>query len=114
MFKFSTESPNCSKYLESYNAMQLTCFYFYNVNFTQEQIFSCIVSFCFYCPVSFEEAVVVADELKVAFSAGLTDSGPVGPFDEETTLIFSKTITNVGGAYNQSAGTSHTCSRHLL
>uniref|UniRef100_A0A3Q3XDY7 C1q domain-containing protein n=1 Tax=Mola mola TaxID=94237 RepID=A0A3Q3XDY7_MOLML len=43
-------------------------------------------------------------ELKVAFSAGLTDSGPVGPFDEETTLIFSKTITNVGRAYNQSAG----------
>ncbi|XP_035529476.1 complement C1q tumor necrosis factor-related protein 3-like [Morone saxatilis] len=45
-----------------------------------------------------------ADELKVAFSAGLTDSGSVGPFDEETTLIFSKTITNVGQAYNQTAG----------
>lgn len=40
----------------------------------------------------------------MAFSAGLTDSGSVGPFDEETTLIFSKIITNVGGAYNQSAG----------
>uniref|UniRef100_A0A087XQB9 C1q domain-containing protein n=1 Tax=Poecilia formosa TaxID=48698 RepID=A0A087XQB9_POEFO len=45
-----------------------------------------------------------ADELKVAFSAGLTDSGIVGPFDEETTLIFSKTITNVGRGYNSSAG----------
>lgn len=48
-------------------------------------------------------------DLKVAFSAGLTDSGSVGPFDEETTLIFSKTITNIGRAYNQSAGkTLHT------
>ncbi|XP_034419488.1 complement C1q tumor necrosis factor-related protein 3-like [Cyclopterus lumpus] len=45
-----------------------------------------------------------SDELKVAFSAGLTDSGSVGPFDEETTLIFSKTITNIGRAYNQTAG----------
>uniref|UniRef100_A0A3B4V6A2 C1q domain-containing protein n=1 Tax=Seriola dumerili TaxID=41447 RepID=A0A3B4V6A2_SERDU len=45
-----------------------------------------------------------SDELKVAFSAGLTDSGSVGPFDEETTLIFSKTISNVGRAYNQTAG----------
>uniref|UniRef100_A0A3B4Z9F3 C1q domain-containing protein n=1 Tax=Stegastes partitus TaxID=144197 RepID=A0A3B4Z9F3_9TELE len=43
-------------------------------------------------------------ELKVAFSAGLTDSGSVGPFDEETTLIFSKTITNIGRAYDQTAG----------
>ncbi|KAK2826844.1 hypothetical protein Q5P01_021058 [Channa striata] len=43
-------------------------------------------------------------ELKVAFSAGLTDSGSIGPFDKETTLIFSKTITDVGQAYNQSAG----------
>uniref|UniRef100_A0A3B4ZD64 C1q domain-containing protein n=1 Tax=Stegastes partitus TaxID=144197 RepID=A0A3B4ZD64_9TELE len=44
------------------------------------------------------------NELKVAFSAGLTDSGSVGPFDEETTLIFSKTITNIGRAYDQTAG----------
>lgn len=40
----------------------------------------------------------------MAFSAGLTDSGSVGPFDEETTLIFSKTIANIGGAYNQTTG----------
>ncbi|XP_026007036.1 restin homolog isoform X7 [Astatotilapia calliptera] len=45
-----------------------------------------------------------AGELRVAFSAGLTDSGSVGPFDEETTLIFSKIITNIGEAYNQTAG----------
>ncbi|XP_067335678.1 putative leucine-rich repeat-containing protein DDB_G0290503 [Channa argus] len=45
-----------------------------------------------------------SDKLKVAFSAGLTDSGSIGPFDEETALIFSKTITNIGQAYNQSAG----------
>ncbi|XP_069391289.1 putative leucine-rich repeat-containing protein DDB_G0290503 isoform X6 [Paralichthys olivaceus] len=44
------------------------------------------------------------DELKVAFSAGLTDSGPVGPFDEETTLIFSKTISNIGRGYDQITG----------
>ncbi|XP_026196238.1 golgin subfamily A member 3-like isoform X2 [Anabas testudineus] len=44
------------------------------------------------------------DELKVAFSVGLTDSGPVGPFDEERTLIFSKTLTDVGHAYDRAAG----------
>ncbi|XP_038154560.1 paramyosin-like isoform X5 [Cyprinodon tularosa] len=43
-------------------------------------------------------------ELKVAFSVGLTDSGIVGPFEEETTLIFSKTITNIGQGYNSSSG----------
>uniref|UniRef100_A0A8C7Z0Z2 C1q domain-containing protein n=1 Tax=Oryzias sinensis TaxID=183150 RepID=A0A8C7Z0Z2_9TELE len=46
------------------------------------------------------------EELKVGFSAGLTDSGVVGPFDQETTLIFSKTVVNVGLGYNQSAGIS--------
>uniref|UniRef100_A0A674NWW8 C1q domain-containing protein n=1 Tax=Takifugu rubripes TaxID=31033 RepID=A0A674NWW8_TAKRU len=49
-------------------------------------------------------AVFVPGQLKVAFSAGLTDSGSVGPFDEGTTLIFSKPFSNVGGAYNQSTG----------
>ena len=44
--------------------------------------------------------------LKVAFSAGLTESGSVGPFDDETTLIFSKTFSNVGGAYDPSTGDS--------
>uniref|UniRef100_A0AAZ1XQJ8 C1q domain-containing protein n=1 Tax=Oreochromis aureus TaxID=47969 RepID=A0AAZ1XQJ8_OREAU len=51
-----------------------------------------------------ELQTVTSGELRVAFSAGLTDSGSVGPFDEETTLIFSKIITNVGEAYNQTAG----------
>ena len=58
-----------------------------------------------------DEDVVIAlhdpfspDERKVAFSAGLTDAGSVGPFDEETTLIFSKTISNIGQAYDQTAG----------
>uniref|UniRef100_A0A3Q1FIA8 C1q domain-containing protein n=1 Tax=Acanthochromis polyacanthus TaxID=80966 RepID=A0A3Q1FIA8_9TELE len=44
------------------------------------------------------------NDLKVAFSAGLTDSGSVGPFDEERTLIFSKTLINIGQAYDQTAG----------
>nr|XP_054597867.1 complement C1q-like protein 2 [Nothobranchius furzeri] len=43
-------------------------------------------------------------EPKVGFSAGLTNAGLVGPFDEETTLIFTKTITNLGQGYNQSSG----------
>uniref|UniRef100_A0A673AYC3 C1q domain-containing protein n=1 Tax=Sphaeramia orbicularis TaxID=375764 RepID=A0A673AYC3_9TELE len=47
---------------------------------------------------------LVSDQENVAFSAGLTDSGSVGPFDDETTLIFSKTITNVGGAYDRTTG----------
>uniref|UniRef100_A0A3Q2QBX3 C1q domain-containing protein n=1 Tax=Fundulus heteroclitus TaxID=8078 RepID=A0A3Q2QBX3_FUNHE len=44
------------------------------------------------------------NELKVAFSAGLTDSGIVGPFDKETTLTFTKIIANIGQGYNSSAG----------
>lgn len=50
----------------------------------------------------------------MAFSAGLTDSGSVGPFDVETTLIFSKTFSNVGGAYDQSTGDSPCFIRHNL
>ncbi|TKS65870.1 Cerebellin-2 Cerebellin-like protein [Collichthys lucidus] len=47
---------------------------------------------------------MTSGEPKVAFSAGLTDSGSVGPFDEETTLIFSKSITNIGRAYDRTSG----------
>ncbi|XP_077394134.1 uncharacterized protein LOC144031178 isoform X10 [Festucalex cinctus] len=43
-------------------------------------------------------------EAKVAFAAALTDSGSVGPFDLETTLIFSKVFTNVGRAYDETSG----------
>ncbi|KAK0140669.1 Complement C1q-like protein 2 [Merluccius polli] len=44
------------------------------------------------------------DPTRVAFSAGLTDSGAVGPFADETTLVYSKTLTNIGQAYNQTTG----------
>ncbi|XP_061156918.1 paramyosin-like isoform X1 [Syngnathus typhle] len=43
-------------------------------------------------------------ETKVAFAAALTDSGSVGPFDQETTLIFSKVFTNIGRAYDETSG----------
>lgn len=45
-----------------------------------------------------------ADVQKVAFSAGLTDSGAVGPFDSETTLLFTKVLTNDGAAYDRNTG----------
>ncbi|XP_061700376.1 multimerin-2-like [Syngnathoides biaculeatus] len=48
--------------------------------------------------------VVTAGETKVAFAAALTDSGSVGPFDRETTLIFSKVFANVGRAYDDASG----------
>ncbi|XP_077421008.1 uncharacterized protein LOC144051052 isoform X9 [Vanacampus margaritifer] len=46
----------------------------------------------------------IAGETKVAFAAALTDSGSVGPFDHESTLIFSKVFTNVGRAYDETSG----------
>ncbi|XP_017580093.1 complement C1q-like protein 4 [Pygocentrus nattereri] len=45
-----------------------------------------------------------AERPKVAFSAALTDSGTVGPFDVQTKLVFSKVFTNVGQAYNSATG----------
>ncbi|XP_053180767.1 heavy metal-binding protein HIP-like [Scomber japonicus] len=46
----------------------------------------------------------IADQPKVAFSLGLTDSGQVGPFNTDITLKFSKVITNFGQVYSPTTG----------
>ncbi|XP_053187214.1 adiponectin-like [Scomber japonicus] len=45
-----------------------------------------------------------ADQPKVAFSFGLTDSGQVGPFGTAITLKFSKVFINFGQVYNPKTG----------
>ncbi|KAI9529091.1 hypothetical protein NQZ68_013398 [Dissostichus eleginoides] len=45
-----------------------------------------------------------ADRPQVAFSAGLTDSGAVGPFTTDTTLKYIKVFTNIGQAYSPTTG----------
>ncbi|XP_030647992.1 cerebellin 17 isoform X2 [Chanos chanos] len=44
------------------------------------------------------------DRPNVAFTVALTNSGRVGPFNADTTLVFSKVITNFGDAYNPITG----------
>ncbi|XP_062321860.1 uncharacterized protein LOC134023611 isoform X8 [Osmerus eperlanus] len=41
---------------------------------------------------------------KVAFYTGLTDSGHVGPFNTDTSLVYSKVFTNIGNAYSPVTG----------
>ncbi|XP_063079149.1 complement C1q tumor necrosis factor-related protein 3-like [Engraulis encrasicolus] len=45
-----------------------------------------------------------ADIMKVAFSAGLTESGVVVSGGNELNLVFSKVTTNVGEAYDSATG----------
>ncbi|XP_034004143.1 complement C1q-like protein 2 isoform X2 [Trematomus bernacchii] len=45
-----------------------------------------------------------ADRPQVAFSAGLTDAGAVGPFTTDITLKYSKVFTNIGQAYSPTTG----------
>lgn len=47
---------------------------------------------------------VFTDTPKIAFSAGLTISGKIGPFSTETALIYSRVFTNSGSAYNPITG----------
>uniref|UniRef100_A0A4W5QR75 C1q domain-containing protein n=1 Tax=Hucho hucho TaxID=62062 RepID=A0A4W5QR75_9TELE len=56
------------------------------------------------------------DRPKVAFSAGFTDSGSVGPFNTETTLVYSRVITNISKAYSWITGNFHrvTAGRYLF
>ncbi|CAB1334243.1 unnamed protein product [Coregonus sp. 'balchen'] len=45
-----------------------------------------------------------ADRRKVAFSVGLTDSGYVGPFQTEITLVYEKVFTNIDNGYDPNSG----------
>ena len=42
---------------------------------------------------------------KVAFSAGIANTGYIGPYGDWTTLKFNNIYTNIGEAYNPNTGT---------
>ncbi|XP_043954287.1 complement C1q-like protein 2 [Gambusia affinis] len=54
-----------------------------------------------------ENQVLVLQEkeaFKVVFSAGISNSGAIGPYSTSKTLIYTRIMTNLGNAYNQHTG----------
>lgn len=52
--------------------------------------------------------LVYTEQTKVIFSAVATAGDrAIGPFDEDTTLIYNMVLTSIGNAYNPSTGNTH-------